>query len=260
MTRENRWTVAQTYEKSYWEGIAKKIAANAAEQLTWYDWKAKELDKKLGQVGYQGRTAACRVLEIGSGPIGIVTYLSWGQRVALDPLCDFYAGNPELVSLRSGEVRYLTGGGESIPFPDGHFDMVIIDNVLDHVRAAGQVLDEIHRVLKSDGRLYMELNIHTSWGCMLHSLLAALRIDKGHPYSFTRDKIRSFLETHGMSIVREWQNDYHEAREADRTSDSLKAKVKAYTGLSEFIYFALCHKTENTGAAEPRASAAAAQR
>jgi SAM-dependent methyltransferase len=246
MTSESRWSVAQAYEKSYWEGIAKNIAANAAEQLTWYDWKAKELDKKLDQIGYGGRSSDCRVLEVGSGPIGIVTYLSWGKRVALDPLSDFYGGNPELVSLRNSEVTYLTGSGENIPFADGHFDIVVIDNVLDHVRAAGQVLDEIHRVLKNDGHLYLELNIHTSWGCLLHSMLAALQIDKGHPYSFTREKIRSFLKTHGMTIIRDWQNDYYEAREADRKSDRLKAKVKGFTGLSEFLYFTLCHKTAGT--------------
>lgn len=241
--KSGRWNVAQSYEKEYWKSIADTIAADSEKQLSWYDWKASEFEKNLKKGAYEPDREQARVLEVGSGPIGIVTYLKWGERCALDPLADFYKENPTLVELRNPDVNYLKGSGEKIPFSDGHFSVVIIDNVLDHVQEAYAVLDEMHRVLESDGILYIELNIHTTWGFMLHTILSKLKIDKGHPYSFNASKIREFLESHGFSIKYESIADYFEARKNDRKSDGMKGKIKGYSGLSEFIYTAICTKT-----------------
>jgi len=242
MKNSSRWKTAQAYEMGYWQGIADKIASDASQQLTWYDWKAREFEKRLSTIDYKYTREESKVLEVGSGPIGIVSYLGWGERVSIDPLGDFYKSNKELVSVRHDEVNYITGKGEEIPYPDGYFSLVIIDNVLDHVDNAEGVLNEIHRVLAKDGILYMELNIHTLWGFLLHVLLAKLKIDRGHPYTFTAERIRKFLSDHGFNIDAEWQNDYIQARTEDRASDSLKAKIKGYSGLSEFIFFAICSK------------------
>ena len=242
MANSSRWKTAQSYEKDYWRGVAQKIANDASQQLTWYEWKASEFDKKLNQIEYSFNKDDCKVLEVGSGPIGIVSYLNWGECVSIDPLGDFYGDNKDLVAVRDANVNYITGKGEEIPYPDGHFSVVIIDNVLDHVDNAEGVLNEIHRVLADDGVLYMELNVHTYWGFLLHVLLAKLNIDKGHPYSFTPKRISEFLSDHNFSIKKNWLNSYLEARTEDRKSDSLKAKLKGYSGLSEFIFFALCTK------------------
>jgi len=242
MVDNKRWNEAQDYEKCYWKKIADQIAADSKKQLSWYGWKAGEFEKKLEAINYAGDRNSCRILEVGSGPMGIVSYLKWGERYALDPLADFYKENTALVALRDSSVNYINGTGERIPFPDGHFPIVIIDNVLDHVSAPHLVLDEIHRVLAKDGLLYIELNIHTYWGYLLHSLLATLKIDKGHPYSFTDQRIRDFLGRHKFGVQKEIINDYFQARDGDRKSDSTKAKIKGYSGLSEFIYCALCSK------------------
>lgn len=234
--------MAQSYEKEYWKQIADKIASDVGNQLTWYDWKASEFEKKVANVRTDFNTKDCRILEVGSGPIGIVSYLRWGERYAIDPLSDFYKENPSLVALRNESVNYITGKGEEIPFPDGHFSIVIIDNVLDHVSVPGAVLREVRRVLADNGLLYIELNIRTFWGYLIHSALSRLSIDKGHPYSFTSSKIRHFLEDHQFTIKWEFVNDYFEARHADRDSVSVKARVKGYSGLSEFIYCAVCSK------------------
>lgn len=242
MKGSKRWNVAQSYEKEYWKSIANKIAVNSEINLSWYNWKASELEKKLNLIKLGFQKDSCRVLEIGSGPVGIISYLGWGERIALDPLANFYAKNSDLVKLRDTNVNYIAGTGEQIPFPGGYFSFVIIDNVLDHVKAPDMVLDEINRVLSDNGILYLELNIHTYWGCILHSIMAKLNIDRGHPHSYTANKIRCSLGKHKFSVLSEAVNDYHEARQLDRNSSSLKSQIKGYTGLSEFIYSALCSR------------------
>lgn len=237
-----RWQIAQSYEKEYWKRIADTIASDSEKQLSWYDWKASEFEKNLSDSECVLNKEQARVLEIGSGPIGIVSYLKWGERYALDPLTDFYKENPLLVEVRDPSVNYLTGGGEDIPFPDGHFSIIIIDNVLDHVQEPHKVLNEIHRVLPKNGILYIELNIHTVWGFILHSVLSRLKIDKGHPYSFTAGKIRDYLGKHGFSIRHESIAGYLAARAIDRKSTGMKSKLKGYSGLSEFVFSAVCVK------------------
>jgi ubiquinone/menaquinone biosynthesis C-methylase UbiE len=240
--KAKRWETAQNYEREYWRRIAENIAADSKKQLTWYSWKASEFKKKLEDVNLCFNKENCRILEIGSGPIGIVSYLQWGEKFAIDPLNDFYKANPNLVAVRNGEVHYVSGTGEQLPYSDGFFNVVIIDNVLDHVQSPGVVLEQIYRVLSLEGLLYIELNIHTLWGFVLHSALAKLKIDKGHPHSYTSKKIKYTLEQYGFKVITESVKDYKEARTLDRKSVSLRSKLKGYSGLSEFIYSTVCRK------------------
>jgi SAM-dependent methyltransferase len=59
------------------------------------------------------------------------------------------------------------GVAEALPFPDSSFDLVILDNVLEHVTDRPQTLREIRRVLRPDGLLYMvtpkPFSIYSLW-------------------------------------------------------------------------------------------------
>lgn len=241
-----RWAKAQTYEKSHWQRIANQIIRGAGSQLTWYEWKAKEMERSISRY-LDMSDKHRRVLEVGSGPIGIVNYLQWAeQRYALDPLENFYSQNEVLVKIREKDVAYINGTGEAIPFGDKSISLVIIDNVLDHVDCPRKVLNEINRVLEENGLLYFVVNIHTSWGAVLHKILANLQIDKGHPYTFTRDKIKNYLKEASFSILHEDWEDYREIKRKNINSTRIKDKVKAYSGLSEIQYLAICLKSDKS--------------
>jgi SAM-dependent methyltransferase len=61
---------------------------------------------------------------------------------------DFQA-HPE---LRSADWFRLLGKGGRVPFPDGHFDLVVAVMVLEHVADPRAFLAEVARVLKPGGR------------------------------------------------------------------------------------------------------------
>jgi ubiquinone/menaquinone biosynthesis C-methylase UbiE len=240
---EKRWQEAQAYEKSYWAKLADKIASGSTGQLGWYSWKASLMEKHLSTSLENIRKRNGKVLEVGSGPIGIVTFLNWGQRHTIDPLEEYYKSNPTLSQMRSSSVKYGSGSGEKLPFQQASFSLVILDNVLDHVHGAGKVLREVHRVLEADGLLYLAVNIHIPWGAFLHRILSKLKIDRGHPYTFTERTIGLFITRHGFKIREKFINDYAKAKELDINSNSVKDQLKGYTGLSEFVYYAVCEKT-----------------
>lgn len=242
--KRTRWAKAQKYERKHWERLVQQIAEGSIKQLDWYKWKAKEMEKQLKVHLDQERKKSERILEIGSGPVGIISFLKYGERYAVDPLEDFYKTNAALCELRDSKVSYIKGTGECLPFDDDYFYLVIIDNVLDHVQNPRGVLDEIYRVLSSKGKLYLAVNVHTIWGGLLHSLLAWLKIDKGHPHTFTVGGIKGFIRERGFSILSEFNADYYDSRKRDRTSASFRDKMKGYSGLSDFIYSAVCVKRE----------------
>jgi SAM-dependent methyltransferase len=239
-----RWLTAQKYEQGFWQRLASDIAAGARAQLDWYNWRARRLEELLAAVP-DSRTDTGKVLEIGSGPIGIINFLNGTERVAIDPLEHFYRATPSLVALRRAGVTYLTGTGEQLPLKTGSCSLVIIDNVIDHTQAPGRILDEIHRVLEPYGSLYLSVNVHKPWGALLHKLLAATRIDPGHPYTYTSGSLLRLLDKHGFTVVREQIADYREARRKDRAATDLKARVKGYTGLSEFTHTVVCRQSAN---------------
>lgn len=235
-----RWQKAQQYERAFWQRLGDDIAAGTRERLDWYNWRARQLERFMAAAG-AAKTAG-KVLEIGSGPIGIVSFLKWGERYAIDPLEHFYRTRPELVSLRDSGVTYVDGAGERLPFEDESCALVIIDNVIDHTYAPGKILDEIARILRPDGHLYLSVNVHTQWGFLLHTLLAVLQIDRGHPYTFTSPSLQRMLDRHKFDVLTEHVDEYKVARRADRESPSARARVKGYTGLSEFSHAVICRK------------------
>ena len=52
---------------------------------------------------------------------------------------------------------------DKLPFPDRHFDTVLLDNVLEHITHPSHLLAEIHRVLKSGGTLVVGVPGRRGW-------------------------------------------------------------------------------------------------
>jgi ubiquinone/menaquinone biosynthesis C-methylase UbiE len=222
---------------------AEKIVEGSIPQLAWYQWKCSEMEKRLLRHFDSARYDSSCILEIGCGPIGIINYINEGTLYGLDPLEDFYGSNETLTKLRNKRVQYIVGSGEQIPFDDGSFDLVISDNVIDHVSDPNEVMREIYRVLKKGGLLYFVLNVRTPYGAKFHRILSKLLIDKGHPQSFDMHSTQGLIQRTRFSLLNEWISDYRQARAGDIASNSLKDKIKGYTGLSEFIYYAVCGKS-----------------
>ena len=239
---ERRWQKAQEYERKHWEKVACQIVSSTQEDLDWYRWKAEQLSENFLSRIKDLKLEDEKILEVGSGPIGMVTFLKFGERYTVDPLEDFFKANPILCKWRAQEVKYTQGKGEALPFEDRFFSLVIIDNVLDHVKSPQQVLAEIHRVVTEGGYIYINTNVHTRWGVGIRSLMEIFQIDKGHPFSFTKGGLRKYLEQRGFGIYQEQKESYKEAKKKELRSKSIRKKIKAILGITEFQYGALCKR------------------
>jgi len=239
MIDQERWCDAQDYEKLHWARIVRKSKAEGSS-LKWYDWKAKQLMKELKPVLDLSRA---RVLEVGSGPVGIVSFIKGGAKFSVDPLEDFYVRHPALTELRDEDTTYLKGMGEALPFDSNCFDLVILDNVIDHSQDPESVLSEIKRVLVPSGLLYFTVNLHTRVGCFIRLFVEFLRIDRGHPFTFSLAMIRNLLRRGAFEALSEEIEDYTRAKRENISSRKMKRVVKGLIGAAEFQYKSLCRKT-----------------
>ncbi|SMC50200.1 Ubiquinone/menaquinone biosynthesis C-methylase UbiE [Desulfocicer vacuolatum DSM 3385] len=235
MAEKTRWNSAQVYEKRHW---ATKALTHEGSDLSWYQWRARKMLKNIADaldmqsVSFAGKN----VLEVGSGPVGVVSALGAEKKIAVDPLCDFYSSQKALTQYRGENVKYLNVRGEELPFEAASFDLVIVENVIDHVENIHKVMSEISRVIRSGGILYLTVNLHPFIGYFLHRAASRLQIDRGHPHTFTIEKIRKFIQQSGFEIQYDSWEGFKECWRNDFQSDSFRRRLKAASGLSEFLY------------------------
>ena len=106
----------------------------------------------LTRADYTGK----RILDIGCGPCGSLEWADMAdQRVGLDPLAMKYIS----LGTDKHQMEYVASGSESIPFPDGHFDVVTSLNSLDHVDDLDMTIREIKRVVRRGGFFLLSVEI-----------------------------------------------------------------------------------------------------
>ena len=100
------------------------------------------------------------VIEVGSGAHGLIFCFDSGdRRVGVDPLAVDYSG---LFPQWQRRAQTVAAAGESLPFRNHSFDVVICDNVVDHAESPAQIVRELVRILAPGGLLYFTVNIHHS--------------------------------------------------------------------------------------------------
>lgn len=117
-----------------------------------------------------------RVLEVGSGAHGLVFFLGIDGAIGVDPLANEYR---RLFPEWQSRAKTIAAYGESLPFEDGSFDVVISDNVIDHAESPRQIVRELARVLAPGGILYFTVHVHHpiyGVASRLHGLWRALRV------------------------------------------------------------------------------------
>ena len=156
------------------ESTQRKLAQRALErQLAYQQRKAEHVrgreeeiisvmmrsSRRVREVleAFQPITADARVIEVGSGAHGLIFYFGSQHGIGVDPLA---------VSYRNLFPRWqccaptVAAVGESLPFPEHSFDVVICDNVVDHAESPVRIVRELARILVPGGLLYFTVNVH----------------------------------------------------------------------------------------------------
>jgi SAM-dependent methyltransferase len=98
------------------------------------------------------------VLDVGSGfGAGAVRFIEYGARsvTGLEVTGDKVRLATAFARERgmADRVRFVMGTGEDMPLPSDSFDLITLDDVLEHVISPERVLEECWRVLRPGGRV-----------------------------------------------------------------------------------------------------------
>ena len=202
---------------------SKKVRGREAEVIAGMSLASKRVRSILEEIRLIQPDA--RVLEVGSGAHGLIFSFGTRKGVGLDPLAVQYA------SLFPGWQRTsatVAAVGETLPFADGTFDIVLSDNVVDHAERPAKILAEIARVLAPTGLVYFTVNVHHpfySVASKLHNFWNTLGITyeigpfADHTVHLTLNRARDLFSGLPLIVLRE-RAYIAEAKEATRRSQT----------------------------------------
>lgn len=228
---KQRWKIAQANERKEWITLCtdKERFYNANE-----GWKksAAVVKKEIGK--YHALNEENNILQIGCALRDVIDYWSFGKKYAIDPLMSFFKATFNLSN--SSDINYITGVAESLPYKNGFFDLIIMNNVLDHVQDPISVLRQMHRVLKDSGILYIVTNITPPATRIYKRIMDTIKPilhcgywEPCHPHTFTPSRIDNLLEEHGFEIIEKGERRISYFGEPRR---SLLARIALKLGVS----------------------------
>lgn len=144
---------------TYWEST---LPPNISEQLAahWREWELSGVERGKILVEYLEQfieLSGVSVLDLGSGYGGISVAVSQVGALATGIDIDFKRLiGARIRTLCDHPFHLAQGSGEELPFRNCLFDLIICNDVLEHVSSQEQLLSEIARVLKPRGWLYLE--------------------------------------------------------------------------------------------------------
>ena len=109
------------------------------------------------------RPSTRRLLDIGSGAGVGATLLA--NSIGIDHVVCIDISLAALKETRRRGLSPLIASAEGfkLPFPDAVFDVVVLDEVIEHLVDTDSIIDEIHRVLRTDGQLLLSTPNLAAW-------------------------------------------------------------------------------------------------
>jgi len=133
--------VGVDYASDYHEGYYRRRAS-----------KVRTAEVRLSRLTRLTGPANGRLLDVGCSvgcTLEAATQMGW-EAVGIDVSADAVA------TCQQHGIQAIEYDGESIPFPDGHFDVITSWHVIEHVRDVRDTLAEWCRVLKPGGWVMIE--------------------------------------------------------------------------------------------------------
>ncbi|MGB8992804.1 MAG: class I SAM-dependent methyltransferase [Desulfobaccales bacterium] len=129
-----------------------------------------------------------KILDVGCG-ISTVLHFTKGEKYGIDPLADRY----KMLYNYPADIIIKQGFAEKIPFSNNFFDVVFCTNALDHVEDVNKAINEIYRVLSTEGKFVVAVDIFEE-----HQTR-----DPAHPYAFVEEDVMSLFSSQFKPLFKE---------------------------------------------------------
>ncbi|MHA1291722.1 MAG: FkbM family methyltransferase [Promethearchaeota archaeon] len=168
-----------------------------------------EVYEHLQRYKYASKRCKGRILDLGCGT-------GYGTKTLFDKGNEVYGADISKNAIQYAEKnykgpKYICCSAEKLPFVDNNFDVVIAFEVIEHVRDSEKALNEIYRVLKEGGELFISTPNPQHFGNLLRRLFLnrpyPSKIDTGNIYhikEFNYNEFVSFIIRKNFKLVSEF--------------------------------------------------------
>jgi len=138
--------VPPQHARQYTRGL---MAGIARAEATLSSWESS--------VDGNGRARATTVLDVGCGtaPFLAAAACRYEKLVGVDIAFRWLVVAKKRLAEAHSDVPLICACAEALPFPDGMFDRIVADSVLEHLSDQPQGLNEIFRVMRPSGYLFV---------------------------------------------------------------------------------------------------------
>ena len=168
--------VPPRHARQYTRGLMAGVARAEAALTSWED-AAGMTDQPVAFPQQDGGSMTGSFLDVGCGtaPLLVAAARARGldKLVGVDIAFRWLAVAKKRLSEEGLVVPLICACAEALPFPDGAFDRIALDSVLEHVQDQRAVLNECYRALGSGGHLFVSTPNRYSLGPDPHAGILA---------------------------------------------------------------------------------------
>lgn len=157
-----------------------------------------------------------RILDIGCGTGGLIKYLKKEQYINLygiDPI--------EKYVEKANDENITVGTVYNIPYDDNCFDIVILDQVLEHLNDLNKAMKEIHRVLDKGGICIIGVPDAEKYNDIYFYLM------KEHLQHFKFDTVKLLAENNEFEVIKHYRVKNHMIGKLDLPNLLVALKVRS---------------------------------
>ncbi len=165
-----------------------------------YHWLSGDVDPRDFVVVPTGG----KVLDFGSGG---GTYLSFFHARGVDIVGAEISDVMIAACTQAGLQMHRVASFDEIPFPDEEFDVVYLMQVFEHLRGPRRFMQELSRVLRPGGTLYLAVpNASSGWRRVFGKYWVSGWFAPFHLVHYSRDSLTQLAEEFGLVATNSWSS------------------------------------------------------